>query len=404
VLLVCAALAASATYSFVTLTRLRGDFLDSRGLDLVALLDAGTRGRGPGGRADPAMWQTAVEETLAARPDVVVFLEVLNAHDEVVARAGDDRADAYLLDRPLPTPRRGGQRASGAPAEWRIRAGLDPASTRFISRAANLQLATAAVAIVTLLITAAYLLRTARRFVALRAQESQARRLADLGRMAATLAHEIRNPLGAVKGLTQVAREQITADHGAQQHLQTVVSETERLERLVDDLLRFARPRQVELSRFDLVDAVRQAADTVSSMHPEDGFDVAIEAPTAGGRGNGDRLQVCSDADGIRQVLLNVLLNAAQATGRGTNVSVRLARSPRPRQVEVVVEDDGPGLEGRDPEELFSPFATTKTRGSGLGLAVSRQIVEQLGGAIRLQDRPEGGARCTIVLPTEPAA
>lgn len=395
VLIVCVALAATAAYSYSTLARLRDDYLDSRGVDLVALIDARTRGRGPGGRADPAVWQSAVEETLATAADTVVFLEVVNGRGEVVGRAGERRADLYLFERDLPTPGRG-QRGAQTPEGWRVRAGLDPSTTRFITRAATLQAAVALLAIAALAATAAYLVRTARRFVALQEQGAQARRLADLGRMAATLAHEIRNPLGAVKGLTQVARERISADHVAQTHLGTVVDETERLERLVDDLLSFARPRQPELARFDLLDAVRQACDALRSGHPDRLIDLSIEATVEGAP-----LPLRSDPDGVRQILLNVLLNALQAAPDDGRIRVHVGERDHDGGIEIVVDDNGPGLQGRAPEDLFSPFSTSKARGSGLGLAVSRQIVEQLDGTIELEDRTEGGARCTIVLPKD---
>ncbi|MGD8330385.1 MAG: ATP-binding protein [Acidobacteriota bacterium] len=397
VLIVCVALAVSAGYSYVTLTRLRDDYLASRGADLVNVLDARTRGRGPGGRSDVNIWRAAIEETLATQEDTVAFIEVVNARGEVVARGGEEREGLYLFERPLPTPGRGAGRGSPTPQGWRVRAGLDARATLFIARAANLQVAAAAVAIIALLTTAVWLGRTARRFVALRARELQARRLADLGQMAATLAHEIRNPLGAVKGLTQVAREQMPAEHGAQSHLQTVVGEAERLERLVDDLLRFARPRTLEISRFDLAGALQRARETVRVAHP----DTPIEVRVANA-GDDGALWIRSDADGLRQVLLNVLLNAVQATPTGGTVRVAARALDSAQAIEVNVEDDGPGLQGRDPEELFSPFATTKTRGSGLGLPVSRQIVEQLGGSIRITDGPQGGACCTINLPREP--
>jgi signal transduction histidine kinase len=399
VLLVCLALGASAVYSYVTLTRLRAEFLDSRGQDLISVVDARTRGRGPGGRTDTAVWQTALEETLAAQQELVAFIEIIGSRREVVARAGENDPDVYLFDRPLPTPRRGGQRGSQTPPVWRLRAGLYPSSTDFITRAAGLQLAVAAVAIAGMIMTATYLLRTVQRFVGLQQRELQARRLADLGKMAATLAHEIRNPLGAVKGLTQVAKEQIPVDHDVQAHLQTVVDEAQRLERLVDDLLRFARPRKLEVSRFDLVATTRQVGAALASGPTPGDIEVSVD-PSPVDRSGDVSLWIRSDADGVRQVLLNVLLNALQASEGGARVRVAL-RAVRGGKVEIVVDDDGPGLPGGDPEELFSPFSTTKTRGSGLGLAVSRQIVEQLGGTIALQDGPEGGARCIIVLPEE---
>ncbi len=101
----------------------------------------------------------------------------------------------------------------------------------------------------------------------------------------------------------------------------------------------------------------------------------------------------------MRQVLLNVLLNALDFTPQGGRVSIAVRAESSPKMVVVEVDDSGPGIGGRDPEELFEPFVTTKVQGTGLGLAVSKQIVEGLGGTIKLANLPAGGARCTISLP-----
>jgi len=403
VTLVCLALAASAVYSHTTLAQLEIDFLESRGQDVLSVLDARTRGRGPGGRMDTAVWQPAMEESLAAHEGAVAFLEVINSGGQVVARAGEERPGLYVFDRALPAPRQGGRRASAAASSasaWRLRVGLERSSAAFITRSANAQVVVAAVAIFALLTIALYLWRTANRYVMLRTQEQEAKHLADLGRMAATLAHEIRNPLGAVKGLSQVASEIIPADHAAQPHMETVVREAERLERLVTDLLQFARPREPDLSRFDLVEAIMQTRDILAPGALEKGVDVQFGDED----GSAAEMWVVSDRYGIRQVLLNVLLNAIQASPDGERVRVSLSAANGSRRVTLDIDDHGPGLQGQAPEELFLPFSTTKTQGSGLGLAVSRQIVERLGGTMSLQDRPGGGGRCTIVLPQESAA
>jgi signal transduction histidine kinase len=97
--------------------------------------------------------------------------------------------------------------------------------------------------------------------------------------------------------------------------------------------------------------------------------------------------------------LLNLILNAVEASPSG-EVKVSLDSDGRLRQAIVRIEDDGPGLGDQDPEELFQPFKTTKLKGSGLGLAVSRRIVQRLGGRIKLENAPEGGTVCTIEVPT----
>ena len=110
-------------------------------------------------------------------------------------------------------------------------------------------------------------------------------------------------------------------------------------------------------------------------------------------------LRIHSDPGGIRQVLINVLLNAIDASPSGGTVSLRVIRNEAPEVIDIHIDDAGPGLGTMEPSELFRPFVTTKTQGTGLGLAVSRQIIERLGGRLLLSDNPKGGARCSIQLP-----
>ncbi len=396
VAIVCLAIAVSAIYGYVTLLRLRTDYLENRALDLVSAVDSQTRGRGRGGRSDPSVWQPALEEALASQGETIAFIQVVSPVGELVASVGEQRPDQLVIDRQMTAPRQAGRGGGqGSTSERHIRVGFYPSSVAFITRAANVQVAVAAVAILTLLVVAGFSLRTLHGYLALREKEQKAQHLAALGAMSATLAHEIRNPLGAMKGLTQVAQEQLPESHEAQEHMSTVVAEAERLERLVTDLLQFARPQEMELADFDMRAAVEQACEM---LQPDlEAGEVEVRVETAGHH------RICSDHDGLRQVLLNILLNAIEASPAGGVVMVRLTQGPgggTDSGVAVLVEDSGSGLEGRDPEELFEPFVTGKVRGSGLGLAVSRRIVERLGGSVSLVDRAEGGARCTIHLPS----
>jgi signal transduction histidine kinase len=385
------AIAASAVYSYTTLRQLRTDYLDSRALDLISAIDAQTRGGGRGGRSDPAIWQVALEDALASQSEAVAQIQVVNPAGDVVASVGARRPGDILVERPMAAPRQARRgTGQGVTSDRRVRIAFDPSAVSFITRAATGQLAVAAIAILTLLAVSAYSLRVLRGYLELKDKEQEARHLAALGAMAATLAHEIRNPLGAMKGLTQVAQEQLPESHESQGHMKTVVAEAERLERLVTDLLQFARPGEPELSDLDLHAALVQAREMLG---PElEAADVEIHIDES------EPCRVRSDSDGLRQVLLNILLNAVEASSTGGVVTARMARGAA-GQVSVTVDDNGRGLEGRDPEDLFAPFVTGKMRGSGLGLAVSRRIVERLGGKISLLDRPEGGARCTITLP-----
>jgi signal transduction histidine kinase len=112
-----------------------------------------------------------------------------------------------------------------------------------------------------------------------------------------------------------------------------------------------------------------------------------------------DPIRFRSDANGLRQVLLNVVLNALEATPEGKAVAVRARLEDSSQTLVTEVDDTGPGIGTKDPEELFEPFFTTRTKGTGLGLSISRQIVESLGGTIRLSNAPSGGARCTMRIP-----
>jgi two-component system sensor histidine kinase HydH len=277
---------------------------------------------------------------------------------------------------------------------FRLRVAIFASEADFIRWEGIVHVTMNGLAIIMLLALAAYFLRTLKRFLHLKEKEESARHLTALGAMAATLAHEIRNPLGAMKGLTQLAQEDLPGDHKTQAMMSTVVREAERLEQLVTDLLTFARPRDPQISRFDFL---RLVADLKASLQPKlDAARVRMEIEPGA-----PALVLDSDENGLRQVLLNVVLNAMDATPAEGAITVRTRRDPKDSLLIAEIDDTGPGLGGRDPEEMFQPFSTTKTKGTGLGLPVSRQIMERLGGSLNLSDRPEGGARCTLRLPPQ---
>lgn len=275
---------------------------------------------------------------------------------------------------------------------WRVRVGLYTATADFIQRQAVIQVLVTSVAVLTLLVLAYYLLQMLQRFIELKNREQSEHHLTALGTMSAALAHEIRNPLGAMKGLTQLVQEDLPKDHGAQALMQTVVGEAERLEALVSDLLSFARPRQPSLNEFDYAHLLRDVKTMLEPKLQE--ADKSLELTV-----RPEPFMIHSDEHGLRQVLLNTLLNAVDFTPRGGKIILRARREEGGRTIVTEIDDSGPGIGDRDPEELFEPFVTTKTKGTGLGLAVSRRIVEGLGGTIRLDNLGAAGARCTIRLP-----
>lgn len=399
------AIAASGIHTFLTLTELRQNYLETRAMDISAGLQRGVRG--PGRLTNPDLWESLFEESIADDQETIRFLGLVDSVGRVLAArpAGYLPSGASIAQLPqegvfvhqeeLPQRRGGPPWAGGSDHQRHLSlvVAVSTESTAFILRQAYLHAVVSLAAIVILWVLALYLVRTTHRLVQASLQEETERNLANLGRMAATLAHEIRNPLGAMKGLTQVIQEDLPADHSAQSHMATVVGEAERLENLVTDLLTFARTGRIRVTEFDPGEVVE---DVVALLRPlaagqEITFEIEAEHRPA---------IVRSDRDGFRQVLLNVLTNAVEASPQGGAVKVRLPAVEDSRRITVQVIDRGPGFPDSDPEEYFQPFKTTKLRGSGLGLPICRQILERLGGTIRLSHRPEGGACCEIQLPS----
>ena len=238
-------------------------------------------------------------------------------------------------------------------------------------------------------------------------------RLAALGQMAAGLAHEIRNPLGAIKGAAEFIAPQPGAKvpEDADDFLRIIIEETKRLNRVVSQFLDYARPFRGDLQTLDMnavlekiVVLLRPLIDEAVSARPgaaapELHVELAPELPAARG-----------DAEQLRQVFLNLAINAVQAmldddSGRPRvlTVSTGLRHGGRlgaPTQhIEVRVQDTGPGIDPAVQKNLFIPFFTTKDKGTGLGLPISQRIVENHGGFIEIKSRPGGGATFIVVLP-----
>jgi signal transduction histidine kinase len=404
VIIVCAALALSAVHTYRSMIDLRDLYLEDRARELSGALTE--RLRGPD-RLDPNAWRQIMDQAMSSGDyPWLGYLALVTENGQSVVSSGQFSKDLYLYETAVRGPRwgrQGGRRngfgprqqtPAGQPALFNLRVGVVRSSADFISRQAYIHLAISGLAILTLSVLAYLFARTFRRFLELQAQEESQRRLAALGRLASTLAHEIRNPLGAIKGLTQVAQERLPRDHDTQELMKTVVTEAERLERLVTDLLTFARPRPAALVELDLKPLLAEVAQQLRSQ--TDPLKIVFQLPASQ-----SSALVLADPDGLRQVLLNVFLNAVEASPPASQIEVKIESSGKSHRIEIC--DEGSGIGNQDPEELFQPFVTTKTRGTGLGLAVSRQIVERLGGTIELKNREPKGTVCQIALPAHAA-
>jgi len=400
VVVVCVALAVSAITSYASMIELRNLYLEDRAHEISAILTE--RLRGPD-RLDPDAWRRIMDETLQSGSyPWLKYLALMEPNGQALTTSGRQSNDLYLYQAAVRTPRRGRQGGrfgpSGPwqdhdgdqPARLNLRIGIDPSSAAFITRQAYLHLGVSALAILVLCVLGYFFVRTLRSFLELQSEQESQRHLAALGRLSATLAHEIRNPLGAIKGLTQVAQERLPADHDTQELMTTVVTEAERLERLVTDLLAFARPRPMSSVELDLKQLVAGVVEGLRSQTAEKKIEFELPDPDP-------PTLVRADPDGLKQVFLNILLNAIEASPSKSVIDIRIEASTQNYLVEI--SDEGTGIGDNDPEELFQPFFTTKTRGTGLGLPVSRQIIERLGGTMELRNREPRGAVCRLTLP-----
>jgi two-component system sensor histidine kinase PilS (NtrC family) len=227
---------------------------------------------------------------------------------------------------------------------------------------------------------------------------SRQQQLATLGNLAAAIAHEIRNPLAAISGSTEMLRMSAKLDDEDGQLLEIVLREVDRLNGLIKEFLDYARPRSIHLRRTDITQLVRE----IVVLFSQD-TSVVQQTVLAIHADGVDQSWVFLDPDRIRQVLWNLLRNACEACGPSGQVDIRVSgsRLDRVPAVTVVIEDNGPGMPAGVIEKVFEPFFTTKTAGTGLGLATSHRVVGEHGGMLRAQNRAEGGARFMLTLPVD---
>lgn len=257
------------------------------------------------------------------------------------------------------------------------------ASVRLV-QSARRSLALAITAAVVLSLAAWMFVRISMRYDDARLRLEQQRHLAALGEMSAVLAHEIRNPLAALKGHAQLALERLT--DGSREHtcLEYVIESADRLEVLVADLLGFARTGPVDVTLADPVDLLRMAARDVfgEATIAVDSDDAPAEWPL--------------DAVRVRQALVNLLDNARQSSPPNGSPVARVAREGNRLVFEI--RDFGPGLPAGREARIFDPFFTTRTAGTGLGLAVASRVAEMHGGAITARNHSDGGAVFRLAL------
>jgi PAS domain S-box-containing protein len=214
--------------------------------------------------------------------------------------------------------------------------------------------------------------------------------LARLGEMAAVVAHEVKNPLAAIKGALQVIGGRMPESGRDRAIVGEVVARVDSLNDIVQDLLVFARPREPRLGPVALAELV----DNTLALMRKDPAHAALKVHVSGASP-----VVQADAEQLKTVLLNLLLNAAQATGHAGTIRVGIHADDL--AATVAIADDGPGIPTDVREKIFEPFFTTKHRGTGLGLPTARRVVERHRGAIDVACPPAGGTVVTVRLPLQ---
>jgi signal transduction histidine kinase len=230
-------------------------------------------------------------------------------------------------------------------------------------------------------------------------QEEQERlrdRLAALGGMAAQMAHEIRNPIAAISVTTQLIRRRLAAENLATEPADRIVREIARVEQTIAHCLEYVRPLRPALEPRSLRDLLQAGRAHALSESASPGLAITLDC--------GEGLdEVACDGPRLTEVFINLLMNANEAMGGRGTISIVARREERGGKTLAVIRfgDTGPGVPPDLRDRIFYPYFTTKTQGTGIGLAMARKIVEAHGGLIDVAAGPVGGAEFTIRLPLE---
>jgi two-component system, NtrC family, sensor histidine kinase HydH len=206
--------------------------------------------------------------------------------------------------------------------------------------------------------------------------------------MAAVVAHEVKNPLAGIRGALQVIGGRLPETSRDRAIMGDIVARLDSLNNIVQDLLVFARPSEPKLGPVPIADLVEQTAALLRKDPAHAGVNVRV---------SGDRPVLQVDAEQLQTVFLNLLLNAAQASGAASDVQVHITCAAGQCRIEVM--DRGPGVPPIMRERIFEPFFTTKHRGTGLGLPTAKRVIERHRGGIEVVSPDAGGTTVVVTLP-----
>jgi two-component system sensor histidine kinase HydH len=226
-------------------------------------------------------------------------------------------------------------------------------------------------------------------------QLRRAERLSVLGELSAALAHEVRNPLGSIRGAAEILKDDYREQDRKFEFCEMLIKETDRLNRVVEEYLRLARTQPLAKTDCDVWEELRTIVTLLSPEAKRRGVRLGLETaclPTVQG-----------EPERLRQAFLNIILNGLQATPQGGSVTISAAFTGSAAEgqgsVELHFRDTGTGIEPDVLNRIFEPFFTTKADGTGIGLAVTKKIIESHGGCIDAESVPDGGSLFHVTLP-----
>ncbi len=222
----------------------------------------------------------------------------------------------------------------------------------------------------------------------------RAEHLASIGRMAATVAHEIRNPLSSIRGFAQYFAGVSKDKEEELAYATAMVKESDRLNLVVSELLSYARPLELDIEAISVKELFEDIVRMIGLEAEEK--DVKIRQEIAS-----DIPRIQLDRDRFLQVLLNLAQNSITAMSNGGELFLKASWLAEKQSIQIVVQDTGSGIAEQDLPRLFEPFFTTKTQGTGLGLAIVRKIIDAHGGKIEVQSEKNKGATMILVLPQQ---
>lgn len=239
-----------------------------------------------------------------------------------------------------------------------------------------------------------FILRDLGEIKRLQEQVRRNERLSALGNLAAGIAHEIRNPLSSIKGFATYLAGKVKAEGPDKDAAKVMIQEVDRLNRVVSELLEFAKPGTPNLKDEDVNAVIERALRLCGSDASAKGVEVRFKKDEV-------LFPVSLDAERMTQALLNLFLNAIQATDRGGVMEVSAHREGSPERLAVRIVDTGKGMFPDVIANIFNPYFTTRPSGTGLGLAIVHRVVEGHGGEIKVESRPGHGTTFTILLPLD---